>query len=115
MRRLFLTFLLLSSTHSALAESLDFSQCAFPETAPEIPIGSEATQTDMAAASAAVRTYASEMQDGLACIDAIGNQLDENATEETRLSVNNAYNAKYDEMLEIVESFNAEIRAFRAK
>ena len=103
------------ASFQCIADDIDLTKCIFPSDVPSLPNGLVATHNDMSSASASVKTYATAMQEGLACIDEISLQLGEAATDEQKIAINTAYNEKYDGMMLIVEAFNSEIRAFRAK
>ena len=99
---------------SAQAAEMDTSGCAFPD-APEIPDGTTASEEDMGSASAAVRAYVGDTQSGLDCLSEVEASMGEEITPEQKSEIVNTYNAGVDEMTAVVESFNEQIRAYKAR
>ena len=103
--------LLTAAVHAA---ELDTSACVFPD-APEIPDGASASEEELGSASAAVRAYVGDTQAGLDCISAAEEALGEEVTDEQRAQIVETYNAGVDEMTAVVESFNEQIRIYKAR
>jgi hypothetical protein len=98
-----------------LAADLDLSNCAFP-TAPVVPDGSTASEQDMANASSSVRSYISESEKGLACLEAAKQALGEEALTEEQLALfNGTWDGAVAAMEEVANAFNQEVREYKAK
>ncbi len=96
------------------AAELDTDACKFPD-APEVPDGSTASEEAMANASAAIRAYVGDTQSGLDCLSAAEEALGDEITDEQKAEIVTTYNAGVDEMTALVESFNEQIRAYKAR
>ena len=96
------------------AAQLDMSTCTFPD-APEVPDGNTASEEAMGNASAAIRAYVGDTQSGLDCLSAAEEGLGEEITAEQKAEIVATYNAEVDEMTALVESFNEQIRAYKAR
>ena len=81
----------------------------------DIPSGAEASLDDMLAAQAGVRDYMAAMDEYLTCMDAAIEALGEEATEEERVGMVDAYNAGVDQMEETAADFNEQRVAFQEK
>ena len=96
------------------AAEMDTSACIFPEV-PEVPDGATASEEAMANASAAVRAYVGDTQAGLDCLSAVEESLGEEITDEQKAEIVTTYNANVDQMTLLVEGFNEQIRAYKAR
>jgi hypothetical protein len=96
------------------AADLDMAACAFPD-APELPDGNTAAEEEMAGASAAVRAYVGDTQSGLDCLSEAEESLGEEISDEQKAELVTTYNARVDEMTALVEGFNEQIRAYKAR
>ena len=93
---------------------LDVENCAFPEP-PVIPDGRFAPESKLAAAGAAMRSYQAEVQASLECIDELIESLGEDITSEQESALTSLYNNGVEQLTMIAESFNEQVRAFRAR
>ena len=93
---------------------LDIENCAFPEP-PVIPDGRIAPESELAAAGAAMRSYQTEVQASLECIDELIDSLGEDITSEQESALTALYNNGVEQLTMIAESFNEQVRAFRAR
>ncbi len=112
--KLSIAALLLASAWMVRAADFDMSQCAFPAV-PEVPDGASATEEQMAAASAAVRSYVGETQTALDCLGELEKSLGEAITDEQRAAIVDNYNAHVDEMNAVAGKYNQEVRAFKGE
>lgn len=96
------------------AAELEISQCRFPEP-PTIPSGAEATEAEMGEAGAAVREFVAEVQSSLACLSEAEQVVGEEITEEQQAELVTIYNNGVDQMNSIAESYNEQVRAFKAR
>jgi hypothetical protein len=88
--------------------------CDYPADV-KIPDGSTATQEDITAASAAVKKYLADMEAYMACLDAEAAALPvEQQTPEAKSMHVKRYNAAVDAMELTANSFNEQLRAFKA-
>lgn len=95
-------------------EGVDLDACPFP-TAPTVPEGSTASTEDLNTAGKSIREYVADMEAALACLDEIQGGLGEEITQEQSAAITERYNAGVDEMNGLAESFNEQVRAFKAK
>ena len=93
---------------------LDVYKCAFPEP-PVIPSGENAPESELASAGAAVRDYHAAMQDSLTCIEDAIADLGEKITPEQDSALTTMYNNGVEQVTMIAESFNQQVRAFKAR
>ena len=93
---------------------LDVEKCAFPEP-PVIPDGWLASESELAAAGAAMRAYQAEVQASLECIDEVITSLGEDMTSEQESALNALYNNGVEQLTMIAESFNEQVRAFKSR
>jgi len=93
---------------------VDVDACAFPEP-PEVPSGESALESVLANAGAAVRDYQVAMQDSLACIENVIDSLGDDITPEQDSGLTALYNNGVEQLTMIAESFNQQVRAFRAR
>lgn len=96
------------------AAELDMAACEFPDV-PEVPDGATASEQLMGEASAAIRAYVGDTQSGLDCLSEAEQTLGEEITDEQKSQIVTAYNAGVDEMTALVENFNEQIRAYKAR
>ena len=88
--------------------------CEYP-TDVKIPDGKSATQEDITAASSAVKKYLADMEGYMDCIDADAAALPVEAqTPEVKALHVKRYNAAVDAMEATANSFNEQLRAFKA-
>ena len=93
---------------------LDVDECAFPEP-PVIPDGATAPESALARAGAEVRGYKEAVEASLACIDEVQTALGEEATREQTSALNVLYNNGVEQLTMIAESFNQQVRVFKAR
>ena len=122
---LFLSFFS-ASAHAFLSPEVSFAPdepsdigvnvepCSFPEP-PVIPSGATAPESALAAAGAAIRDYQGAMQDSLACIESLIASLGEEITPEQDSGLTALYNNGVEQLTMIAESFNQQVRAFKAR
>ena len=88
--------------------------CEYPADA-KIPDGKTATEADINAASSVVKKYLGDMEAYMACLDAEAAALPvEQQTPETKALHVKRYNAAVDAMEATANSFNEQLRAFKA-
>lgn len=91
--------------------------CEYP-TRIEVPDGKTASMDTMVAGQQAVKHYMSAMEEYLDCIDKETETLvgsgDEEAEKEQRAILVSKHNAAVDEMETVADSFNEEVRAYKA-
>ena len=87
--------------------------CDYPEKV-SVPNGSTASEQEMLDGQRAVKTYMAAMDKYLSCIDAETDAKDEETTDEQRAILISKHNAAVDEMEQIAQAFNEEVRAFKA-
>ena len=90
-----------------------FAACDLPKEV-SVPNGSQASMDEMVAAQTAVKAYIAEMEDYLKCLDADLVSLGEEPTQEQADAHRTEYNAAVDTMNRVANSFNEEIRAYKA-
>lgn len=93
---------------------IDVDRCAFPEP-PVIPSGADAPESALAGAGAAVRDYQTAMQDSLACIEDIISAHGDEITAEQDSALTAVYNNGVEQLTMIAESFNQQVRLFKAR
>lgn len=96
--------------------------CDYPARPPQPPNGATATNEEMLAGVKIISDYQAAMSDYLTCIEtneAVADKALDNSDEKTKQQrqkmFNMKYNAAIDEQTLIVEKFNAQIRAFKAR
>lgn len=96
--------------------------CDYPAKPDELPDGATATKEEMLAGVKAINAYQEAMDTYLSCIEAdevIAAQSlaadDEEGKERRKEMFNQKYNAAVDEQTMVVEEFNAQIRAYKAR
>ena len=102
------------SADAGIDAGINVDECAFPEP-PVIPSGATAPESDLAAASAAVRDYQNAIQSSLDCIEGLIAELGEDITPEQDSGLTAIYNNGVEQLTMIAESFNQQVRAFRAR
>jgi hypothetical protein len=89
--------------------------CEYPPTAPAIPDGRTATSEQMVDAQKAVKEYVSKMEAYIACLDTEATSTgDEPPTEAQQHIHVQKHNAAVDEMQNVADKYNAEVRAFKS-
>jgi polyisoprenoid-binding protein YceI len=88
--------------------------CEYPPDV-ELPDGAKASEAEMNAASAVVKTYIADMDAYMACLDAEEAALpEEEKTPETRAMHVKRHNAAVDAENVIATRFNDQVKAFKA-
>lgn len=109
-RRNTLALLVLAAVLAPAAQAA----CEYP-TNVKIPDGKSATQEEITAASSAVKKYLADMEAYTACIDAEAAAVPlEQQTPEAKAMHVKRYNAAVDAMELTANSFNEQLRAFKA-
>jgi len=111
-RNLVVAAVLLAGTSQA--DELDMSSCVFPDQ-PTVPSGATASEAEMADASKAVRAYVADVQNALDCLTTVEKGLGEGMTDEQRTQMVSTYNEHVDQMNAVAQSFNEEVRAYKAR
>jgi len=93
---------------------VNVDECSFPEP-PTIPNGETAPESELAGAGAAVRRYQTSMQDSLACIEGVIESLGEDITRKQDAGLTALYNNGVEQLVMIAESFNQQVRTFKAR
>lgn len=110
--------LLAEEVDAAATESADLNlgveDCTFP-VPPVIPDGATVTEEELRRAAGGVREYQVTMEASLACIDEAEAALGEEITEEQKSALNTLYNNGYEQLTTIADSFNQQLRIFRAR
>ena len=96
--------------------------CDYPKRV-DVPDGATASKDEMIAGQRGVKSYISEMETYLACIEAeeaqamlaLGDEVDEEAKLQREEMFNKKYNAAVEEMNLVAEEFNVQVRAYKAK
>jgi len=103
-----------------LAAPLAFA-CEYPHRA-DVPDGTTATKEEMIAGQRGIKTYMSDMETYLSCIEAAeqetvaGNGEPDEAAKQQRIEMyNKKYNAAVDEMNLVAEEFNVQVRAYKER
>lgn len=92
-------------------------------TAPDevsVPDGSQASMEEMLAAQTAVKTYMADMEAYLSCLETEANAAKKAAADEETIKATEAahskeHNSAVDGMERVANSFNEQIRAYKAK
>lgn len=106
----------LSVLNTVQAAELDTSTCVFPAQGPTVPDGNTASQDEMVEASGAVKAFVAENEKGLACLDQVkAGFTAEPMTPEQDAQFTSTYNAAVDAATKVGDSWNAAVRAFKAK
>lgn len=95
--------------------------CDYPKRV-DVPDGATATKDEMIAGQRGVKSYISDMETYLACIEAeeaqamlaLGDEVDEEAKLQREEMFNKKYNAAVEEMNLVAEEFNVQVRAYKA-
>lgn len=108
-----------SLTLAAIAALLAFNVHAAGEncpqpTAPSIPDGSTATESEMLDAQQQVKGYVQEGQQYLKCLKQAEADIGEDITKEQQKELVGHYNTMVDEMQETSDAFNAAVRDYQA-
>lgn len=92
------------------ASEVELLRCRLP-VPPEIPDGLTATETELADAGEAVRAFVADVQHSLDCLDALAPGLPANL----RARVPLLYNNGVDQMHEVADAYNAQLRRRAAR
>src|SRR6185436_5884561 len=88
--------------------------CDYPPTAPAIPDGKTATSEQMVDAQTSVKDYVSKMEAYIACLDQEVAKAGEEPPSEAQQHIHvEKHNAAVDEMQNVADKYNAEVRAFK--
>ena len=106
-----LTFLATAGSASA--------DCEYPKKS-EIPDGRNATEQEMLDGQRAVKAYMASMDEYLACIDAENTAAKAGLEDPEKIAKRDSidaqrHNAAVDEMTRYAESFNEQVRAYKAR
>lgn len=96
------------------AAELDIAHCKFPEP-PTVPDGDAASEAEMGEAGAAVREFVSAVQTSLECLRAAEASLGDEITDEQQAQIVAVYNNGVDQMNAVAESYNEQVRLFKAQ
>lgn len=96
--------------------------CDYPKRV-DVPDGASATKDEMIAGQRGVKSYVSDMESYLSCIEAeeaqamlaLGDDVDEEAKLQRKEMFNKKYNAAVEEMNLVAEEFNVQVRAYKAR
>ncbi len=96
--------------------------CDYPSRA-DVPDGATASKDEMIAGQRGVKSYMSEMEEYLSCIEAeeaaavlaLGPEVDESAKRQREELFNKRYNAAVEEMNLVAEEFNIQVRTYKAR
>ena len=97
-----------------LVSPLVAAECS-PPTAPSLPDGAVSDLQTMVDGQAAVKTYVSSTEAFLACLDEEEAAAGDEEAAEAKMARLERYNAAVDEMESVANTFNEEIREFKAK
>lgn len=103
----------------AVATSVIADECNKPYKV-EIPDGASSSKEVMIDTQKSIKTYMSEANAYLACLEAVNRNLatailSEEAIAEERAMTNRRHNAMVDEMNAVADQFNAQVRAYKAR
>jgi len=90
-----------------------FAACVSPDEV-SVPDGSQASMEEMLAAQQAVKSYMAGMEDYLKCLDDESQSMGDTQSDEQRLAQVQQHNSAVDAMERIANSFNEQIRAYKA-
>ena len=90
-----------------------YAACMSPEEV-SVPDGKQASMEDMLAAQTAVKSYLAEMEDYLKCLDEEAAAQGDAQTEEQSAAHVARHNSGVDAMERVANSFNEQIRAYKA-
>lgn len=94
------------------AADLDISHCSYPEP-PAVPDGATATEAEMGQAGADVRQFVAHIESSLQCLMGVEESLGDDITEEQQATLVAIYNSGVDQMNDVVEQYNTQVRAFQ--
>lgn len=96
--------------------------CDYPARPPQAPDGTTATKEEMLAGVKVISDYQASMSRYLTCIEAddvVANIAVNNSDEETKQQRLKMFNMKYDAAIDeqslVVEKFNVQVRAYKAR
>lgn len=98
---------------ATLSATSGFAACVSPGEV-TVPDGSQASMEEMLEAQAAVKSYMTDMEDYLKCLDDESATLGDTRTEEQRTAHAQQHNSAVDAMERVANSFNEQIRAYKA-
>ncbi|UCG72220.1 MAG: hypothetical protein JSV45_13370 [Chromatiales bacterium] len=90
-----------------------FAACVSPVEV-KVPDGSQASMDEMLAAQTAVKSYMADMEDYLKCLDDESASQSDTQTEEQKVAHVQQHNSAVDAMERVANSFNEQIRAYKA-
>ena len=110
---------LLIATAALLIAGGANAACSYPKRV-DVPNGKLATKDEMVEGQKAVKDYMTAMNEYLDCIEAEteaakSDEQDESIAAQRDALLAKRYNAAVDEMEQLAESFNVEVRAFSAQ
>lgn len=117
MRLLLATCLILAtSTATAAAPETPrgLDKCKFPDP-PTSLNGADATADEMKAAGTNIRSFVSEMQESLACIDKVQTDLEDNISNEQKAMLTSMYNNGVDQLNAVAGEYNDQVKIFKAR
>jgi len=89
--------------------------CDYPPAAPQIPDGKTATSEQMVDAQKAVKDYVSKMEAYIACLDTEAAGTGDQPVTEAQQHIHvEKHNAAVDEMQNVADKYNAEVRAYKS-
>lgn len=89
------------------------TECAMPES-PTIPNGRRATEQELVAVVAEIKTFQAALADYRACLQAQEQELGEEITPEQQRTILRSYNESVDEEEAVAAEFNDAVQAFKA-
>jgi hypothetical protein len=89
--------------------------CEFSEAPPEIPNGATATEPEMLTAQSAIKTYIEHSNAFMECLAEEGQAAGEADTPEAMAERDAMHNAAVDAQQALADSFNAQIKAWKAQ
>jgi hypothetical protein len=92
-----------------LAAGAAFAECT-KESAPALPDGASADESQMISAQGAVKSYMAATNAYLECVDS---SLKKASTKTEKVKLHVAYNDTVDEMNELASKFNKTLRAYK--
>jgi hypothetical protein len=114
MRKLLIAGAMLLLAGKVGAAGLDISQCEFPEP-PVVPDGQTATEEEMTRAGVDVREYVGGVQGALECLAAAERASADEITQEQQAELVGLYNSGVDQMNEVAEEYNTQVREYLAR
>lgn len=118
---------LISLAAAAALTSPAFADCPYPSPPAKLPDGNSATMEEMVTAQKAVKSYNTEINEYLACLDKEQAQAEsaaggDKATDEQKQKIAKMkqvqaqkHNAAVDQAQSVADHFNEQVRIFKAK